>query len=264
MMMTDKSPERRFVMSCALALALLSGGAGADKLGQVMQVGDARLTAAQASQKKIDAMADDTQKKLEQYKQVLKHNEGLKVYVDRLERQIEDQSQRLEDIEASITQVTVVQRQMPLVIEQMVDALDEFIALDLPFYPAERARRIEFLRTNLLRSDLSVAEKFRQVMEAYKIENEYGRKISSFKDTVELQPGVNRDVTLLQVGRVALMYQATDAQSSGFWDNASRRWVALDSRDYQNAIRQAIRIAQNQAAKDILTVPVVAGELVNR
>jgi hypothetical protein len=245
-----------------VAIIPLAGPAGADALDQVLKIGDVRLAEAQTSQKKIDALASDTRDKLEEYKQVLKQNEGLTVYINRLDAQIEDQIQRLQDIEASIEQVTVVQRQMPLLIERMIDALEEFIALDLPFYVDEREERVEFLRANLSRSDLTVAEKFRQVMEAYSIENEYGRKISTFKSAVALQPGVSRDVTLLQIGRVALMYQTTDAQSTGAWDTDANSWVELDSRQYKNAIRQAIRIAQNQAAKDILTVPVAAAELV--
>jgi hypothetical protein len=252
----------RLLATSWAAMIPLAGPAGADALDQVLKIGDVRLAEAQTSQKKVDALASDTRDKLEEYKQVLKQNEGLTVYINRLDAQIEDQSQRLQDIEASIEQVTVVQRQMPLLIERMIDALEEFIALDLPFYVDEREERVEFLRANLSRSDLTVAEKFRQVMEAYSIENEYGRKISTFKSTVALQPGVAREVTLLQIGRVALMYQTTDAQSTGAWDRQANSWVELDSRQYKNAIRQAIRIAQNQAAKDILTVPVAAAELV--
>lgn len=246
----------------AVVLSAWSLSAAADKLDQTFQQGDARAAEAQGSQKKIDKLADETGDRLQEYKQVLKQNDGLNVYIRRLDKQIEDQERRLQDIEASIDQVTVVQRQMPSVIERMIDSLDEFIALDYPFYPEERQQRVQFLRSNSSRSDLTVAEKFRQVMEAYQIENEYGRKVSTYTDSIELESGTTRDVTLLQIGRVALMYQTTDAQVSGAWDQGSRAWVRLDDGEYRNAIRQAIRIADNQAAKDILTVPVSAPEQV--
>ena len=48
--------------------------------------------------------------------------------------------------------------------------LETFVELDVPFHMEERMQRIEFLRNNLDRSDVSIAEKFRQVLEAYKIE----------------------------------------------------------------------------------------------
>ncbi len=247
---------------CAIAGAGLSA-AQADTLEQVFRVGEAKTQEAQKSQKRIDKLAGDTRDRLSDYKQVLKQTEGLKVYISRLDRQIEDQNRRITDIEDSIVQVTVMQRQMPAVIERMIESLGNFVALDYPFYQEEREQRLEFLNNNLSRSDLSVAEKFRQVMEAYKIETEYGRKISTYKGSVEVEPGTEREVTLLQIGRIALMYQTTDGKISGAWDSTAQAWVQLDSGQYKNAIRQAIRIADNQAAKDILTVPVAAPEAVN-
>ena len=239
------------------------GAVCADVLDQTFKEGQAKTMAAQQSQQRIDKIAGKTRDREREYRQVLKQSEGLKVYLQRLDRQIADQDLRLQNIEESIDQVTVVQRQMPSVIERMIDSLAEFIALDFPFYIEERHQRIAFLRGNLSRSNLSVAEKFRQVMEAYKIENEYGRKISTYKDSVEIEPGIRREVTLLHVGRIALMYQTTDARVSGAWDPEQHAWVQLDSGQYKKAIRQAIRIADNQAAKDILTVPIVAPEVIN-
>ena len=259
--------HRLKTLATAVAMTMLSTGgiavAQADTLDKVFQVGQAKTQDAQKSQQKIDKLADDTRDRLQDYKQVIKQSEGLKVYISRLDKQIEDQDRRIQDIEDSIVQVTVVQRQMPAVIERMIESLDTFVALDYPFYIEERQQRLEFLRNNLSRSDLTVAEKFRQVMEAYKIENEYGRKVSTYKGTVEVEPGSEREVTMLQIGRIALMYQTSDAKISGAWDPETKSWVQLDSGQYKNAIRQAIRIADNQAAKDILTVPVAAPEAVN-
>lgn len=246
---------------------MLLGGAsaaGADQLDQVLAQAQARTSDSQQSQQRIDQLAEQTRAREQEYKQILKQSEGLKVYLGRLDAQIGDQGRRLQDIEESITQVAVVQRQLPSLIERMIDSLEEFIALDFPFYLDERRQRVEFLRGNLSDSQLSVAEKFRQVIEAYQIENEYGRKISTYKGSVEVEPGVARDVNMLHIGRVALMYQTTDAKSSGAWDPAQRQWVPLDGGQYGKAIRQAIRIAENQAAKDILTVPVAAPEVAGR
>ncbi len=253
----------------AAVAALSLGGFGftavvqADTLGKVFQVGQVKTQEAQSSQKTIDKLADSTRDLLQDYKQVLKQNEGLKVYIDRLDKQIGDQNRRISNLEDSIAQVTVVQRQLPAVIERMIESLDQFVALDFPFYAKERQQRLEFLRNNMSRSDLTVAEKFRQVLEAYKIETEYGRKVSTYKGRVQIEPGSEREVTLLQIGRIALMYQTTDGAVSGAWDPDAKAWVQLDSGKYRNAIRQAIRIADNQAAKDILTVPVSSPEAVN-
>jgi len=104
-----------------------------------------------------------------------------------------------------------------------------------------------------------VAEKFRQVLEAYKIENEYGRKIDAYKGSVEID-GVERDVNFFRVGRVALLYQTTDTEVSGAWDQASRSWVKLDSGEYRNAIMKGLRIARKEASIDLMNLPISAPE----
>ena len=118
---------------------------------------------------------------------------------------------------------------------------------------------IEFLRANLDRSDVSVAEKFRQVLEAYKIENEYGRKIDAYKGSVEID-GTERDVNFFRVGRIALLYQTTDTEISGAWDQASRSWVPLDRGEFRNAIMKGLRIARKEASIDLMNLPVAAPE----
>ncbi|ROR98843.1 uncharacterized protein DUF3450 [Sinobacterium caligoides] len=241
--------------------ALVAQAAGADNLDKVFQVGQAKTVAAQKSQVKIDKLSDQTRDRLQEYKDVLKQVEGLKVYIARLDRQIDNQNQRITSIEGSIEQVTEVKRQILPLVDRMIGALDEFIALDVPFLQEERQQRIAFLRKNLDLSSQTDAEKFRQVLEAYKIENEYGRKIESYNDTITVGDK-ERDVEVLRIGRIGLLYQTTDGEVSGAWDQQARQWVQLDNGQYKNAIRQGLRIAKKQASIDIMTVPVAAPEAV--
>jgi hypothetical protein len=131
--------------------------------------------------------------------------------------------------------------------------------MDVPFNLDERQRRIEFLRDNVDRSDLTVAEKFRQVLEAYNIELQYGRGFETYSDTIELN-GVTRDVDFLRIGRIALVYQTTDGSEAGVWNNETRAWDPLPAGDYGNAIRKGVRIAKKQAAIELLNMPVAAPE----
>ncbi len=239
--------------SVVLAGAIMGRAAvvEADSLDQIYKVGQAKTEAAQSSQKRVDKLADETRDRLQDYKTVLKQVEGLKVYNARLDKQIDNQAIRIAGIEESISQVTVVSRQMlPLAI-RMIDSLEEFVGLDIPFKKVER---------NVDRSDLSVAEKFRQVLEAYKIEAEYGRKIDTYEDSVEID-GVAVEVNILRIGRIGLMYQTTDGNVSGAYDQANRQWTQVDSGLYKGAISKGIRIALNQATKDVMTLPVQAPEV---
>jgi hypothetical protein len=252
-------------LSALVAAVALVGRVGlvqADTLDKVFEVGQAKTAAAQASQKKVDKLADDTRARLQDYKTVLKEIEGLKVYIRRLEKQIDNQNKRIANFEEAIANAAAVKRQILPLVEKMINSLEEFVAADMPFHLDERQERIQFLRDNLNRSDLTDAEKFRQVVEAYKIENEYGRFTDTYKDKIEVD-GVEREVNVFRVGRIALMYQTTDTNVSGAWDQANRQWVKLDSGEFKNAILKGIRIAQKQASIDILKVPVQAPEAAN-
>lgn len=255
----NKPRIKTLALAAAVSIASFSGAASADNLDSVLKVSQAKTTAGKASQKKIDRYADETRDKLGQYKQQIKLVEDLKVYNRKLEIQIENQETRLGKLEDSIANVTVIQRQITPLLVRMIDSLEQFVALDVPFHKKERADRITFLRANLDRPDLTVAEKFRQVLEAYKIENEYGRKIDTYPDRIKIG-GVEREVNMLRVGRVALLYQTTDTEHSGAWDNEGRRFVELDPAEYRSAIVKGIRIAKKQATKDILDLPIAAPE----
>ena len=250
-----------------LIAALVSAGAlagtvaavQASTLDSILKVGDAKNEAARKSQVKIDRLADETRDLLGDYKTVTKQIDGLKVYNTRLQRQIDNQLTRIGEIDESIDQVTIISRQMTPLVIRMIDGLEKFVELDVPFHMDERQQRIAFLRANLDRSDVTVAEKFRQVLEAYKIENEYGRKIDAYKGSVEID-GVERDVNFFRVGRIALLYQTTDTEVSGAWDQRSRSWVPLDRGEYRNAIMKGLRIARKEASIDLMNLPVAAPE----
>ena len=250
-----------------LIAALISTGAlmgtvavvQASTLDSILKVGEAKNQAARKSQVKIDRLADETRDLLSDYKTVTKQVDGLKVYNARLQRQIDNQKTRVEKIEASISQVTIIQRQMTPLVIRMIDGLEQFVELDVPFAQEERMQRIEFLRSSLDRADVSVAEKFRGVLEAYNIELQYGRGMDTYRDSIELG-GVQREVDFLRVGRIALVYQTTDGTISGAWDKSARAWVDLPSGEYDAAIRKGIRIAKKQATIELLNMPVSAPE----
>jgi hypothetical protein len=189
----------------------------------------------------------------------MKQVDGLKVYNARLQRQITNQERRIADIDESISEVTVIQRQMMPLVIRMIDGLEQFIQLDVPFELDERMARLEFLRDNVDRSDITVAEKFRQVLEAYNIELQYGRGVETYSDTIEIN-GVVRDVDFLRVGRVSLVYQTTDGEESGVWNASTQSWDPLPSGDYATAIRKGVRIAKKQATIELLNMPVAAPE----
>jgi hypothetical protein len=243
-------------MTALLGLAAVSQ---ASTLDDILEVSAQKTDAARQSQAKVDRLADETRNLLDDYKTVMKQVDGLRVYNARLQRQIDNQLAKIADIEASIDQVTVIQRQMTPLVIRMIDGLEQFVEMDVPFNLEERRQRIEFLKTNVDRSDLTVAEKFRQVLEAYNIELQYGRGFETYSDAIDLGSGP-RDVDFLRVGRIALVYQTSDGAEAGVWNNETRSWDPLPAGDYANAIRKGVRIAKKTATIELLNMPIAAPE----
>ena len=139
---------------------------------------------------------------------------------------------------------------------RMIDALDAFVSLDVPFLEEERAERTLELRKLMHRADVTEAEKYRRIMEAYQIENDYGRTIEAYRSTLT-QGDKEVTVNFLRVGRIALVYQTLDESEAGAWNQDSRSWELLDA-NLRSSIRNGLRIARKQSAPDLIRLPLLA------
>jgi hypothetical protein len=193
-----------------------------------------------------------------EFDELLRETQALQAYNALLQRQIETQQRRITELQGSIGQVPDLERLVPPLIERMVDGLEEFVELDIPFQEDERADRVAAMRNLVEDATVSDAEKFRRVLEAWEVENEYGRAVSAYTGTLDIG-GTSRDVDFLQVGRVALLYQTQDLEQVGAWDPEQRVFVALGT-EHRNSIRQAIRMANNAVAPDLVLLPIPAPE----
>lgn len=246
-----------FLLSASFLFSTATIAANVD---QVVGTNSAANASAQQSQLKIDALSQQTDTLFNQYKVVSKEYDGLQVYNSQLEKQIANQLKKMQSIGNSIDQVTVIERQIIPLMLSMIDGLKQFVELDVPFLQAERNERTTNLDQLMERADVSVAEKFRKVLEAYQIENEYGRTIEAYRGTLDVD-GNQREVDFLRIGRVSLMYQTDDAKFSGIWDKAGQQWAPL-SNQYRSAIRDGLRIARKEVAPNLLKLPVPAAEAV--
>jgi len=226
----------------------------AQNVDQIIGAEEQRIQQGQDAQDDIDGVVDVTRARIEEYRAVMKEVDGLVVYNTLLQRQIDDQNETLRQIRESIDNVQFVERQILPLLTRMIDGLEQFVALDVPFLAEERNSRVANLTTVLERADVTAAEKFRVVMEAWQIENDYGRTIEAYTDELVIN-GNTREVDVLRIGRVALMYQTPDGQISGSWDKDAGDWVEVDS-SYRNAIRNGIRLARNQIGPDLLLLPI--------
>ena len=140
------------------------------------------------------------------------------------------------DLQGQIDRVELVGRGVAPLMLNMIDAIEKFVELDTPFLVEERNERVAGLHELMGRADVTDSEKYRRIMEAYQIENEFGRTIEAYRGTID------------RGGRKA-----------GAWSQAKRDWTELDS-SYRAAIKQGLRVARKQAAPDMIRLPIPAAE----
>jgi hypothetical protein len=215
------------------------------------------LNLAQQSQERINNIVEGTRSLEDQYRAVNKEIDGLKVYNRLMRAQVEGQTATLEDISLSMDRVDVINRQIFPLMEKMIDGIEQSVGLDIPFLMEERNARIASLHEIMERSDVTVAEKFRKVMEAYQIENDYGTSVDYYTESLTID-GATRSFNMLRVGRIGLYFQSDDTKITGLWNNETRQWEIDNSA--RNEVRKGLRMARQLIAPELIIVPVPAPE----
>jgi len=217
--------------------------------------------AAAASQTRVNQLDDETQSMLTDYRDTLRETESLRRYNEQLELQIKSQEEEVVSIQQQIADIERTNREIYPLMQRMTDTIAQFVALDVPFLMEERNKRIATLRETLSRADVSTAEKYRRILEAYTVEMEYGRTLEAYEGKLG-EGDATRTVNFLRIGRTALLYQTLDGGETGYWDIDQKAWVEDD--DYEGAVEDGLKVARKVSAPDLLIAPVRAAEVATK
>jgi hypothetical protein len=187
----------------------------------------------------------------------LQRIEALRIYNRKVSKLITDQDEEMTSLRGQIDKVEETSRDVSPLMLAMLEKVEEFVGLDIPFLKEERAKRIQGLHDVMTNSNVTDAERYRRIMEAYQIENDYGRTIDTYRGEL-VTGGQTRQVDFLQIGRIAYLYQTLDGTETGVWDKEAESWTLAP--EYKNAVRQGIRMAKKQTAPDLLRLPVPVAE----
>ncbi len=227
-----------------------------ETLGDAVEMRGQANSELSETQSRIEVLSDATDDLLTQYQSALRQHESLVIYNRQLDALIAAQEVERASLAEQTDQVELVSRDVTPLMLRMIDALNAFVSLDVPFLEKERTDRVLDLRKLMHRADVTEAEKYRRIMEAYQIENEYGRTIEAYRSTLA-QDDKEVTVNFLRVGRIALVYQTLDESEAGVWNQDSRRWETLEG-SFRSAIRNGLRIARKQTAPDLIRLPLPA------
>jgi hypothetical protein len=253
----DRPARHLGVVLAAFLMIGSTAALGAD-IGAVTALQVKALKAEVDTQQRIDRLHDDTQQLASDTLVVERELEQLRAYRQQLAKMVGVQQQQIVRIEDQLERREGTETVLLPMLAEMVDTLRRFVELDLPFQLAERRRRVAELADLLDDPGVGLSEKYRRTMNAYLEEAKYGSSLATYRDRLSLD-GRERDVELLRVGRIALIYRTPDGKTYGAWVTSSNRWQTLPAEHY-SALRDAYRVADRQLAPQLLRLPLPAPE----
>ncbi|WP_404399748.1 DUF3450 domain-containing protein [Idiomarina seosinensis] len=254
---------KRTKLAAALMGVMAFAGTGVAAAQQVdvakLQNEEQKILNAQAqSQEKINSLFEQSQDLLIEYRSVVAEYENLKVYNDHVAKLVADQQATIDSLQRQIDGIDETKQGVVPLMYEMIDALEEFVKLDLPIHKEERMNRVARLRDIMGNSNVSTSEKFRQIIEAYQTEMDYGSGLISYQGNLQVG-GQEVAVDFFHMGRVAFLAQSLDLKNAWIYNNESGEWSALED-EFLNPLTTAIRMSRKQTAYDLVKLPVFAAE----
>ena len=205
------------------------------------------------SQNKINKLDDDYQTLLQEFRATNGEIDQLKLYNKQMSEIVANQQLEIGNINQQVRDIEFTEQGILPLMSQMLDALEQFSQLDLPFLVKEREVRLAKLRVLMTRADITVSEKYRRVLEAFQIEVEYGRTLETYREKAD----DNVVYDYLRIGRTALYRLTLTADSAWAWNKQTNEWQMIDQGLLRD-IRKAQNVARQTAAPELLTLPLIS------
>lgn len=240
----------------AIAAALIAGLAlpsAAQGLREGLATGEAATKKAEQVQNRINQVDDERSDMVREYRTLLQRRQAAELYALQQEKVVESQRRELESLAEQLTRVDEITAQAVPMLLDMVDDLKAFVAADLPFKMEERKGRLEALDKAMVNPQVSTAERYRLIIQAYQAEMEYGRTVDTWEETIDIGDAPTT-VNMFNYGRVALVYIAPNGKAAR-WDRIGNEWVEIKG-SYSADIATAIRIAEGKTQQAVMFAPV--------
>ena len=112
----------------------------------------------------MENLHSQKQSLLEQYLINLDQIDQLNINNQYLQNMIDSQIQQLSSLQTQLTQVDQTNESLIPMMQSMLNSLEAFVALDMPFLLEKRQQRIADLKTLFKQADVSLASKYRKIL----------------------------------------------------------------------------------------------------
>ncbi len=146
-----------------------------------------------------------------------------------------------------------IQKEILPFLKSVQARLETLVENDPPFLQTERKTRLKKLKNVMEDIDVSIAEKFRKVMEALSVEAEYGNTIEVYQEKIRL--GENEVLgNIFRLGRVSMFFLSFDKSFGAVFNVKEEKWVFLD-KDYIPALAASVEIAAKRRPVELISLP---------
>jgi len=238
----------------ASAAGLMMAMPAQAQLESALKIAKASTAASAASQKRVEDADDAADTAAREYRAVLQQKDNIALFVAQQDIYLQSQKSEIQSIKRQLGTVESIKQGMAPMMLRMTVQLEDSIKADLPFNLNERNARMDNVKQVLSDPNVSPAEQYRRVLNAYKIEVSYGQGIDSYEGAHPTRPG--NVVDFIRFGRTSLVYVSKDESDVAKYNLETGEWDQLKDVNALN-MRQAIRIAKGEAAPGIVYAPVI-------
>ncbi|WED28963.1 DUF3450 domain-containing protein [Vibrio sp. DW001] len=242
-----------------LGLMAVIGFVNAGSLAESAKVEQAIIKDAGRSQHVVNDSSEhafDLQSEIESLKAEV---DGLAIYEDHLGNLILSQDQELTSVESQLDEIAETRQSIVPLMYQMLDGLATYIERDMPIRLDTRVDRVKQLRQLMVQADISDAEKFRRILEAYQIELDYVSKLGTYTNAIEIN-GVVREVEQLYLGHVSFIARSLDKKEYWVWSAQEKTWHLLNSALISD-LDNAFLVANKRVSPRLLLLPLSTQEV---
>ncbi|GAL19584.1 TonB system biopolymer transport component [Vibrio maritimus] len=238
---------------CSLPLLNISGLANANDLNSARNVEAQTITQSAQSQARINKSSDKAFELKSDIAMLEQEVANLEVYERHLKAVVGNQEEEMASINVQLEQISDTRQGVVPLMYQMLEGLEQHISSDKPIRLDVRLARLEELKALMPQADVSDAEKYRRILEAYQIEMDYGIKLGSYRSLINV--GSEIEAEQLYLGRLSLVARSLDRNQYWTWDSNQNSWVVVDA-SLAPQIDKAFAIANKQASPALIELPV--------
>lgn len=248
-----KAGKKAMAWVVAGGILLFGGVAHAQSAREVMTEHEKRMTAEGALQKEKTAWMDEKRALVSRMETLEAENRRLEREKILLSRNKDHLVRGNNEIRRELEEGKRLEEEIDGKVEDIFSRLKVSANEGLPFLREEREKRMAVLEELMGDPDTSASERLRRILEALRIEADYGFASEVSQESIQLDDA-EIVVRVLHLGRIALFYQTGSGQV-GFYDMAESAWKPLE-KSWEARLSRAFDMAERKRAPDLVLLPV--------